>query len=332
MKNLKILSFLLLLIFTASCKERGESTIDDEYAEFRTEPEYITNPTRAQREYFDAYDKVLQHWNVDYEELYIPTSKGTAHVIISGPKSGEPVALLHGMSSSSTMWYPNAKALSGEFRLFAIDLIIEPGKSYKTADFEDLDEVTAWYQEVLWALKLESYHLIGSSRGGWLAVNLALKSKREIRSLVLLSPAQTIIWMRPTSGLLKNIGNIFVSKEKRVDRTISTMSSEPENIDEDFLKQYRIAKKHDTLNKFMMQMQPFSNKDMGKLKMPVLVLIGDEDIMNNKRTLALIDKHMANAKGEVIHESGHFLSVDQPEKVNRKIVDFLKSVEQGRRD
>src|SRR5690554_649479 len=307
MKNLKILSFLLLLIFTASCKERGESTIDDEYAEFRTEPEYITNPTRAQREYFDAYDKVLQHWNVDYEELYIPTSKGTAHVIISGPKSGEPVVLLHGMSSSSTMWYPNAKALSGEFRLFAIDLIIEPGKSYKTADFEDLDEVTAWYQEVLWALKLESYHLIGSSRGGWLAVNLALKSKREIRSLVLLSPAQTIIWMRPTSGLLKNI-------------------------DEDFLKQYRIAKKHDTLNKFMMQMQPFSNKDMGKLKMPVLVLIGDEDIMNNKRTLALIDKHMANAKGEVIHESGHFLSVDQPEKVNRKIVDFLKSVEQGRRD
>ena len=218
------------------------------------------------------------------------------------------------------------------FRIYEETLIIEPGKSYKTADFEDLDEVTAWYQEVLWALKLESYHLIGSSRGGWLAVNLALKSKREIRSLVLLSPAQTIIWMRPTSGLLKNIGNIFVSKEKRVDRTISTMSSEPENIDEDFLKQYRIAKKHDTLNKFMMQMQPFSNKDMGKLKMPVLVLIGDEDIMNNKRTLALIDKHMANAKGEVIHESGHFLSVDQPEKVNRKIVDFLKSVEQGRRD
>jgi|SRR5690554_1436649 len=324
MRSYKIL--FVVFVFVVSCKD-GKALLEDEYAEFKAEPHYITNPTRAQKEYFDAYDKVLQNWNVDYEELYIPTTNGTAHVIVCGPKSGEPVVLLHGMSSSSTMWYPNAKALSEEFRLFAIDLIIEPGKSNKTADFEDLDAVTAWYQEILWALNLESYHLIGTSRGGWLATNLAMQSKRDIRSLILLSPAQTIIWIPPSSELVKNIANIFYSKEKQITRTMSTMSAEPENIDEDFLKQYHIAKEHDTLNKFVIQMKPFANKEFKKLKMPVLVLVGDNDIMNNEKSLELIEKHMPYGKGEIIENSGHFLSIDQPEEVNQKMMDFLKSID-----
>jgi len=324
MRRFKIL--LVLFAVMVSCKNSGTHDADA-YAAFKKEPAYITNPTPAQKTYFEAYDKVLQKWGVAYEELYIPTSKGTAHVIISGPKNGEPVVLLHGMAASSTMWYPNAKALSKEFRLFAIDLIIEPGKSYKTADFEDLDEVTAWYQEVLWALDLDAYHLIGTSRGGWLATNLALRSKRNIRSMILLSPAQTIIWTPPSSDLLKNIANVFFSKEKRITRTMSTMSAEPENIDDDFLNQYRIAKEHDTLNKFMIQMKPFANSDFEKLKMPVLVLVGDNDLMNNKKSLALIEKHMPYGKGEIIENSGHFLSVDQPEIVNQKILDFLKSID-----
>src|SRR5690554_4037953 len=324
MRRFKIL--LVLFAVMVSCKN-SSTHVADAYATFKKEPAYITNPTPAKKAYFEAYDKVLQNWGVDYEELYIPTSKGTAHVIISGPKSGEPVVLLHGMSASSTMWYPNAKALSEEFRLFAIDLIIEPGKSYKTADFEDLDAVTAWYQEILWALNLESYHLIGTSRGGWLATNLAMQSKRDIRSLILLSPVQTFVWIPPSTGLIKNIFNVFYSKEKQITRTMSTMSAEPENIDEDFLKQYHIAKEHDTLNKFVIQMKPFANKEFKKLKMPVLVLVGDNDIMNNEKSLELIEKHMPYGKGEIIENSGHFLSIDQPEEVNQKMMDFLKSID-----
>lgn len=326
---------LTLFVFSTSCKnetQKQEEEVEDEYAEFKVKPDYILHPTKAQKEYFDAYDRTLQKWGVDYEELFVTTSKGIAHIIMCGPQHGIPVVLLHGMTASSSMWYPNAEALSKNYRLFAVDLIIEPGKSYKTADFENLEEATEWYQEILWALKLDSFHLIGSSRGGWLATDLALNAKRDVRSLILLSPAQTLMWIPPSTGLVKNILNVFHSKEKRVDRTVETMSTDPDNIDTDYMEQYRVAQENDTVKKFMMQMKPFPKKELKKLKMPVYVLIGDDDMFNNKRTLHVTKKYIPNGHAEVIPNSGHFLSVDQAEKVNQKMLGFLERVDRNRSD
>ncbi|MGO3183674.1 MAG: alpha/beta fold hydrolase [Aequorivita sp.] len=320
MRNFKILLFLPLFAFFTAC--------NNEYKKFTDKPDYITNPSDGHKAYFEAYDKTLEQWGVDYEELYISTSHGIAHVIVSGPRTAEPLVLFHGMNASSTMWYPNAKALTKDYRIFAIDLLTEPGKSYKTADFNSLEEITAWNQEVLWALKLDSFHLIGASRGGWLAVDLALKKENDIKSMVLLSPAQTFIWIRPSTGVLKNILNIFSSNEKEVERTLETMSSNNTNIDKSYVEQYNLGVKNDSLSKFMMQMTPFSKDDFQSLKMPVLVLIGDDDIINTEKTVRIAERDIPYGQGEVIPNAGHFVSVDQAEVVNKKILNFLKSTEE----
>lgn len=326
MEDYQILPLLLLFLFAPIKDWDHHVQHKEEYAEFKTEPDYIVNPTPNRQEYFEAYDKALKHWGVDYEELYINTSKGTAHVIMSGPKGGTPVVLLHGMSASSTMWYPNAKALTSEYQVFAIDLIIEPGKSYKTVDLKNIEEINSWYQEVLGKLKLDSYHLIGTSRGGWLATDLALHSKKT-KSVILLSPVQTIIWMPPSRGLLKNMLNIFHPKEKRALRTMETLSNDPSKIEKDYIEQYRIALKNDTLKKFMVQMKPFSRRDLQSLEMPVLVLIGDNDLFNTKTSIRLAEKLIPKGQGEIISNSGHFLSIDQTKEVNQKMLDFLRSVD-----
>ena len=182
----------------------------------------------------------------------------------------------------------------------------------------------------MWALKLDSFHLIGASRGGWFAVDLALKSKRDIRSMVLLSPAQTFTWIPPSSGLLKNIFSVFSSKEKKVENTLETMSSNVNNIDPTYKEQFYKSHQNDSLNKFMMQMTPFANSKLKNLKMPTLVLIGDDDIINSKKTIRLTERHLAKGKGEVIPNAGHFLSVDQAGVVNAKILHFLKEVDKTR--
>ena len=321
MKSIRILSLLAVFVFFASCER--------EYMKYNAKPEYITNPQPEYKAYFNAYDKALSLWGIDYDELYIPTSYGTAHVVVSGPRNGEPLVLLHGMNASSTMWYPNAKALAADYRIFAIDLILEPGKSFKTAEFEKVEDISAWYQEIFDALKLESYHLVGASRGGWIAVNLALHDQEKIRSMVLLSPAQTFIWIRPSVGLLKNIVNIFSSKEKQTMRSLETMSTNVDNIEKKYLDQYLIATEKDSINKFMVKMTPFSKNDFQKLQMPVLVLIGDDDIINNEKTIRLAKEDIVNGEGEVISNAGHFLSIDQASVVNKKIVDFLKRVDKA---
>ncbi|MCK0134849.1 alpha/beta hydrolase [Arenibacter sp. S6351L] len=295
----------------------------DKYDKYKNPPEYITTPSASNAAYFEAYDQTLKLWNVPYEELYIPTTNGIAHVIVSGPKNADPVVLLHGMNASSTMWYPNIESLTKNHRVFAIDFILEAGKSYLYNDIESVEKVTAWYKEVLFALELDSFHLIGASRGGWLAVNLALDDQKKIKSLLLLSPAQTFTWIKPSTDLLKNIVRIFSSKEKQMEQSLESMSSNVDNINDVYLNQYKLGTELESENKFITSMQPFSNDELKSLQMPVLVLIGDDDMINEKRTVAIANM-LPKGKGEVIQNAGHFLSIDQAETVNEKMLDFLK--------
>jgi pimeloyl-ACP methyl ester carboxylesterase len=292
------------------------------YNEYKKTPDYITNASASDKAYYQAYDETLKAWNVPYEELYIPTTKGIAHVIVTGPEEAQAVILLHGMNASSTMWYPNIAALSTKHRVFAIDFILEAGKSHLYTDIESVDKVTAWYQEVLFVLDLDSYHIIGASRGGWLAVNLALNNQKKIKSLILLSPAQTFTWIKPSTDLFKNIATALSSNEKKIEQSLKSLSSNVENINAAYISQYTLGMELESENKFVASMKPFSNEELKSLNMPILVLIGDDDMINEKRTVLLANR-LPNGKGEIINNAGHFLSIDQADIVNQKLLDFL---------
>lgn len=131
----------------------------------------------ANLNYIEAYDQALTLWQTPFVERDIETKYGTAHVIISGPENGEPLVILHGMNASSTMWYPNIKVLSEQYRVYAIDFLLEPGKSAYQGDISETSQIMDWYYEILDQLKLEKFSLLGASRGGWLALNIAMNSQ-----------------------------------------------------------------------------------------------------------------------------------------------------------
>ena len=294
----------------------------EKYAKYESVPDYITEASALDAAYYKAYDKTLKLWNVAIEELYIPTTNGIAHVIVSGPKNAAPVVLLHGMNASSTMWYPNMESLNENHRVFAIDFILEAGKSHVYNDIKSMDKVIDWYEEVLFVLDLDSFHLIGASKGGWLAVEFALNNKKKIKSLILLSPAQTFTWIRPSMDLARNIATLLSSQEKQITQSLETMSSNVANISDLYLKQYKLGLEKDTKNKFMLSMRPFSIATLKSLQMPILVLIGDDDIINERKTVRIANQ-LPKGKGEIIQNAGHFLSIDQAATVNKKMLAFL---------
>jgi len=76
-----------------------------------------------------AYDAILKQWAVPYEELDITSRFGSTHVIVSGGKDAPPLVLLHGIMATSTMWTPNIADFSNDYRVYAIDVMGQPGKS-----------------------------------------------------------------------------------------------------------------------------------------------------------------------------------------------------------
>jgi hypothetical protein len=83
----------------------------------------------GEAQYMAAYDATLALWATPYQSLHVPTQWGYTHVVACGPTGAPPLVLLHGMSLSATMWFPNAPVWGREHRLYAVDTLGSAGKS-----------------------------------------------------------------------------------------------------------------------------------------------------------------------------------------------------------
>jgi len=315
------IQYTTLVIFTLliyGCKNESiQEQLDKEFGK------YFEEVKPENQKFYEAYNKALELWGVPYGEVNIKTSFGNAYVIVSGPESGEPIVLLHGMNATSTMWYPNVKALAKNHRVYAIDFFLEPGKSEYKGKIKNMEDVMAWYNEIFKQLKIEKFSLIGASRGGWQAVYIALQHKNQVKNMILLSPAQTFIPINPGFEILTNIIYTLNPERKKLLDVLETMTVNVDNIRQTYIDQYFIATQKASLNKIILQMRPYSDGELKSLTMPVLLLIGDHDIINNEKSIERAQKVLPHAYTGIVKNAGHFLSIDQSEKVNTKMLDFL---------
>ncbi|MBF4492002.1 alpha/beta hydrolase [Flavobacterium sp. MR2016-29] len=309
----KIFVRLVLFLALASCASSKKAKFEDYVFETKTE----------KQAYLNSYDKALKLWDIPYTEENIQTSFGTAHIIIAGPKNGKDLVLLHGMDATSTMWYPNIKSLAKNHRIYAIDFLMEPGKSTLTAKPLSSEEIVIWYNEIFKHYKLKKFDIVAASRGGWIATLLAIQKEDSIDKIVLLSPAQTFKFIdkmgKTTTALMLKL---FPS-EKKFGKTLKTFSTHPEKISPIYKRQFYLANKYAKSNSSMLKMTPFSDDELKSITNPVLVLIGDKDVINSDESLERAEKYLIHVKTKKIPDAGHFLTIDQSKIVNDAIADFL---------
>lgn len=288
-------------------------------------PTGTVKPVSERETYLKAYDRTLSLWPVPYREFNVQTTYGKAHIIASGPENAPPIVLLHGMNSSSTMWYPNIAELSKDHSVYAIDDLTEPGKSEMIQPIHSVKDLISWYIEIINKLQLDQFTLIGASKGGWLAVNLALHLNDRVQKLVLVSPLQTFGLIPPGTRILSAIRYGLNPNRHRLNKALKSMSTNISHIDSLYITQFYLASKISDPAKLLGSFTPYSKKQLKKLKMPVLVLIGDQDIINKKFTAKKASETMAHSETVIIPAAGHFLSMDQTEITNTTIMEFLDS-------
>lgn len=310
----KIYFRILILLVLTSCSSTKKAKFDD----------YVFKTKSEKQAYIKSYDKSLKLWDLPYTEENIKTTYGTAHVIMAGPKNGKDVVLLHGMDASSTMWFPNIKSIAKNHRIYAIDFMMEPGKSTLTAKPLSSQDIVILYNEIFDHYKLKNFDIVAASRGGWIATLLATQKNNSIDKIVLLSPAQTFKFIDKVGKTSSALMLKLFPSEKKFGKTLKTFSTHPENISPVYKRQFYLANKYAKSNSSMLKMTPFSDKELESISNPVLVLIGDHDVINSEDSLERAQKYLANSKTKVVKDAGHFLTIDQSKITNDAIVDFLK--------
>jgi pimeloyl-ACP methyl ester carboxylesterase len=137
----------------------------------------------------EAYRDLLESWPVSAEHLRVPTREGETFVIASGPPDAPPLLLLHGSGSNSAMWAADVAAWSEQFRVYAVDMIGEPGLSAPSRPVMAPGAYAPWLEDVVAALGVTRTSLVGISLGGWVALDYAIRHPDGVERLALLCPA-----------------------------------------------------------------------------------------------------------------------------------------------
>lgn len=147
-----------------------------------------TSPEGA-RTVEERYRELLAGWPVPAEHLRVPTREGETFVVASCPPDAPPLVLLHGSGSNALMWVGDVAAWSERFRVYAVDLIGEPGRSAPARPPLASGAYPLWFGDVLDGLGVARASVVAVSLGGWLALDYSTRHPERVERLALLTPA-----------------------------------------------------------------------------------------------------------------------------------------------
>jgi pimeloyl-ACP methyl ester carboxylesterase len=262
------------------------------------------------------YETILKKWPVPCEHMKVDTRYGNTFVIASGGISKEPVLLLHGSSTNSAMWMGDIVRLSKDFRVYAVDIIGEPGKSDESRPELQPQNYSDWILDVLEALNIEQASLVGNSLGGWMSLCFATKNPERVRKLVLI--ASSGIASEKKSFLFKVIG-LSLLGQKGIDKINKIVYGNLE-IPEEVVRFGRLV-----FNNFIPRMgglHVFSDNELRNLTMPTFFIAGEKDaLLNSTKAAVRLSRILDSIKIDIKKDEGHVI-------INRsgEIVDFLNEI------
>jgi len=245
---------------------------------------------------------------------------------------GQPLLLLEGLGYGSWMWYKQVKELSAYFKVIIIDnrgvgYTDKPDEEYSVEMFAD-DAAT-----VLMKLGITKAHILGVSMGGFIAQQFAVSYPEMVDKLILCStsfggpnsvpiPAETLRMMMNGAGGETSSTN---AREAVSVALHSDTSVENTAIIDWIIK----SKKENPQPNYAYQRQLMAGASFNgenwtsSIKAETLILAGKGDRVVPYQNAEMLNEKIISSRLELIDKAGHVFFMEEPEKTNQLIIDFL---------
>ena len=290
-------------------------------------PRFKSEAGRAR--YAAAYDAALREWPVAHEELDLPTRLGPTHLIASGPADAPPLILLPSFAGGAVAWRLNVEGLSRHFRVYAVDVIGQPGKSRAVRRLRNRRDYADWYVDLLDGLRVGRASVVGCSFGAFLALSQAMLDSGPRRPGGADQSGGKLC--RPVVGLrLRHAGQgprfaAAAPPHAQQARAEPRRSHPPDSprppvgqADRRHHGRGPEGQRH--------QRGGLQPGGAGEGACPDLLLIGDQETLYPPQaTLDLARARMPSLKIARVADADHIAAMAQPEAVNGMIIEFLQA-------
>lgn len=229
----------------------------------------------------------------------------------------ERIVFLPGFLCDETLWRFQAAAFSPAYDIQIVD--------FKVA--QNLDEMVKQIEKAAQG----QVHLVGFSMGGHLAQVFASHYPERIKTLSLVAAnvgplsARTRDSRLKLAGMLKN-ANYKGMSPKELSKYVHPDSEAQPEITEAII---RMSAGYNSQMYINQMMATIDREDLSHvvegLKVPVLIVGGDSDKVVPLETLQDFHERITDSKFEVVAKSGHYIPLEQPEKLTAILGSFLNS-------
>ncbi|WP_454651139.1 alpha/beta fold hydrolase [Bradyrhizobium liaoningense] len=229
---------------------------------------------------------------------------------------GQPLLFLHGANGAST-WVPLFEELSKNY-----DVIVPEHPGFGLSDDPDwirsIPDIAMFYLDFLERLDLSNVALVGTSLGGWIAAEVAVRSTSRLTSLTLVCPAGLRVRGVPIAdnfmwGPEEGVRNLFFS-QAIADRMLSTAPTEEQLV---VLLKNRFA-----TTKLAWEPRAYNpdlEKWLHRIKIPTQVIWGSDDKLIPVSYADRWKERIPHASVSVLGECGHLPHIEKSDVVASKI-------------
>ncbi len=235
--------------------------------------------------------------------------------------AGRPLLFLHGARGASA-WLPFMDALAERF-----DVIVPEhpgfGRSETPAWLDNIGDLAYFYLDFIDALGLEDVNLVGTSMGGWIAAELAVRDRHPLRSLTLVAPAgihvkgvqkgDMFLWSH--EQLVRNL----VADPKLAETMLAATPSEEEQ-DAQLKNSFTVAK----LGWQPRMYDPHLAKWLHRITTPTLILWGDSDKLLPPQYGPAFRDLIPGARLQVFANCGHLPQVEKKDEFVSAVTRFIE--------
>ncbi len=235
--------------------------------------------------------------------------------------AGEPLLFLHGASGAPAIM-PFMENLAQRF-----DVLVPEHPGYGLSEepewLENIHDAAYFYLDFFRHLKLEKTHVIGSSMGGWIAMEMAVRDTSRIKALTLVSPAGIMapgvqpadIFLMAPEDLVRNL---FHDQKLAAQRLAEPVT--PASIDIALKNRHTTARLaweprlHD----------PHLPKWLHRIDVPVQIIWGEEDKILPIGFLDTYKNLIPGAKVERMKNVGHLPHAEKADEFCELVVRFTQ--------